>query len=55
MIVLAIGLVSIAREFFAAGGEALYIDEVHKYPDWSIEIKNTLVDCNFKWTHSQHR
>lgn len=40
--VLAEGLFPIAQEFFAEGGEALYIDEVHKYPDWSIEIKNIL-------------
>ncbi len=40
--VLSYGLVNIAKDFFAEGGEALYIDEVHKYPDWSIEIKNLL-------------
>lgn len=40
--VLAHGLVRIAKDFFLEGGEALYIDEVHKYPDWSIEIKNLL-------------
>lgn len=40
--VLSYGLVRIAKEFFAEGGEALYIDEVHKYPDWSLEIKNLL-------------
>ena len=40
--VLSYGLINIARDFFAEGGEALYIDEVHKYPDWSIEIKNLL-------------
>lgn len=40
--VLSYGLFNIARDYFAEGGEALYIDEVHKYPDWSIEIKNLL-------------
>lgn len=40
--VVAYGLLSIARSFFSYGGEALYIDEVHKYPNWSIEIKNML-------------
>jgi hypothetical protein len=40
--VLSYGLVRIAKEFFSEGGEALYIDEVHKYPEWSIEIKNLL-------------
>jgi uncharacterized protein len=42
ILVLSYGLVNIAKDFFALGGEALYIDEVHKYPDWSIEIKNLL-------------
>jgi predicted AAA+ superfamily ATPase len=40
--VLSLGLVNIAKRHFEMGGEALYIDEVHKYPDWSIEIKNIL-------------
>lgn len=40
--VLSYGLVNIAKDFFVEGGEALYIDEVHKYPDWSIEVKNLL-------------
>ena len=26
--------------FVKNGGEILFLDEVHKYPDWSIEIKN---------------
>ncbi len=36
------GLFNIAKSFFSYGGKALYIDEVHKYPLWSIEIKNIL-------------
>ncbi|HNA62791.1 MAG TPA: AAA family ATPase, partial [Rhabdochlamydiaceae bacterium] len=40
--VLSLGLVNIAKHHFEMGGEALYIDEVHKYPNWSIEIKNIL-------------
>lgn len=36
------GLFRIAQEYFAYGGEALFIDEVHKYPNWSVEIKNIL-------------
>lgn len=36
------GLFKIAQEYFLHGGEALFIDEVHKYPKWSIEIKNIL-------------
>ena len=30
----------LATWFNANGGKALYIDEVHKYPNWSREIKN---------------
>jgi len=40
--VISYGLFNIAKLFFDYGGEALYIDEVHKYPQWSIEIKNIL-------------
>ncbi|MFI4956752.1 MAG: ATP-binding protein [Gammaproteobacteria bacterium] len=40
--VLSMGLFAIAQEFFKYGGEALFIDEVHKYPDWSLEIKNII-------------
>lgn len=40
--VISYGLFDIAKSFFSYGGEALYIDEVHKYPEWSIEIKNIL-------------
>lgn len=40
--VISMGLFNIAKQFFLEGGEALYIDEVHKYPNWSIEIKNIL-------------
>lgn len=40
--VVSYGLLNIAKQFFSYGGEALYIDEVHKYPEWSIEIKNLL-------------
>lgn len=27
-------------EFYKSGGKILVLDEVHKYPNWSIEIKN---------------
>jgi predicted AAA+ superfamily ATPase len=33
-------LVELADEFNKMGGKALFLDEVHKYPTWSIEIKN---------------
>ena len=32
-------LVGLAKEFFARGGRTLYIDEIHKYENWSREIK----------------
>lgn len=28
-----------AREFHQLGGEMLFVDEIHKYPDWSTHIK----------------
>src|SRR5665647_1326291 len=33
-------LVSVAEEFVRKGGKYLLIDEVHKYPNWSQELKN---------------
>lgn len=33
-------LISLAEDFDKLGGEILYIDEIHKYPKWSIELKN---------------
>lgn len=33
-------LLNLADEFYKMGGKALFLDEVHKYPTWSIEIKN---------------
>ena len=32
-------LVDLADEFVKQGGEYLYLDEVHKYPNWSRELK----------------
>ena len=29
-----------ADEFVKRGGKYLFLDEVHKYPNWSLEIKN---------------
>jgi len=37
-------LYSLADDFHAQGGKALYLDEVHKYPTWSQEIKNIYDD-----------
>lgn len=36
------GLFSTAKDFFSHGGKAIFIDEIHKYPDWSIELKNII-------------
>lgn len=33
-------LTDVVEEFVLNGGKALFLDEVHRYPDWSIEIKN---------------
>jgi predicted AAA+ superfamily ATPase len=33
-------LFELAEDFYVNGGRALFIDEVHKYKDWSVEIKN---------------
>jgi len=33
-------LIEFAKEFEQYGGEVLFIDEVHKYNDWSTHIKN---------------
>jgi hypothetical protein len=32
-------LFEFAKEFQQLGGEALFLDEIHKYPDWSVHIK----------------
>lgn len=34
-------LIELARNFYARGGKYLYIDEIHKYSNWSNEIKLT--------------
>lgn len=33
-------LFDLANEFYNLGGKALYIDEIHKYKNWSQEVKN---------------
>ncbi len=33
-------LVDLAEDFYTRGGKYLFLDEVHKYPNWSVEIKN---------------
>jgi len=39
-------LVDLAVEFAGLGGKYLYLDEVHKYPNWSQEIKNIYDDLS---------
>lgn len=34
----------LAEQFYKNGGKHLFIDEIHKYPHWSSEIKE-IVDC----------
>lgn len=33
-------LTDVADQFFKNGGKHLFIDEIHKYKDWSVELKN---------------
>lgn len=33
-------LFDVANDWYKQGGKILFIDEVHKYPKWSIELKN---------------
>lgn len=40
-------LVDLAERFVSLGGKYLCIDEVHKYPGWSQEIKNIYDDYKF--------
>lgn len=48
-------LISLAEEFYKNGGKTLYIDEIHKYKNWSQEIKNiydTYPDLKVRYTGS---
>ena len=33
-------LIELVNQFYTFGGTHLFVDEVHRYPNWSIEIKN---------------
>lgn len=33
-------LFALAETFYKQGGKTLYIDEIHKYPQWALELKN---------------
>lgn len=41
-------LIEFAKEFEQYGGEVLFIDEVHKYDDWSTHIKNIYDSLDIK-------
>ena len=48
-------LYDLASDFYKTGGELLLLDEVHKYPDWSREIKliyDDFQDLNVIFTSS---
>ncbi|OGV68925.1 MAG: hypothetical protein A2283_16770 [Lentisphaerae bacterium RIFOXYA12_FULL_48_11] len=42
VVVSALGLFKIAGEYFKLGGEALIIDEIHKFPGWELELKSII-------------
>ncbi len=42
ILVVSHGLYEIADTYFKIGGKALYIDEIHKYTNWSVELKNII-------------
>lgn len=44
MVLLNYSLYDLADEFYKMGGQILYLDEVHKYPNWAIEIKSIYDD-----------
>ena len=33
-------LFDFAEDFYKYGGRVLFLDEIHKYPDWGLEVKN---------------
>lgn len=33
-------LSELVEDFYAVGGNAIFLDEVHHYPNWAIEVKN---------------
>jgi len=43
-----VSLIEFAREFEQYGGEVLFIDEVHKYDNWSTHIKNIYDSLDIK-------
>lgn len=37
-------ILDVVHTFFVQGGRYLFLDEVHRYPDWSVNIKNIYDD-----------
>lgn len=40
LILLNQSIYALADEFYKMGGKVLFLDEVHKYPGWALELKN---------------
>ncbi len=48
-------LIDLADRFYKTGGKYLFLDEIHKYPNWSVEIKqiyDTYTGLNLVFTGS---
>ena len=48
-------LFEMAEDFYLGGGRYLFIDEVHRYPAWAIDLKNiydTYIDLNIVFSGS---
>jgi len=44
LVLLNYSLYELADQFFKYGGQHLFLDEVHKYPNWALEIKSIYDD-----------
>ncbi len=44
LVLLKYSLYELADGFYKQGGEQLFLDEVHKYPNWAVEIKSIYDD-----------
>lgn len=44
MVLLNYSLYDLADQFYKQGGQRLFLDEVHKYPNWAIEVKSIYDD-----------
>ena len=46
-------LLDLAEQFYLRGGKHLFLDEVHKYPTWSKEVKE-ITDIFPSHAHGKH-